>query len=146
MYEGGDTIYEGGALIPGDSGVNAAHKTAWQNWRNKIESQGEFNKTYLNIDETELLFDGQQQIEANRLKRVTNWRLLHNNNWLYALCAGNLRPHDTSFMISIVISFLAWVGLLVGLTVTHNDFYGALIMVPILYFGISFIIASSVLY
>jgi hypothetical protein len=85
-------------------------------------------------------------MEANRLKRVTNWRLLHKNNWLVALCAGNLRPHDTSFMISIFIAFLAWLGLLIGLTVVYKGFYGALVMVPTLYFAISFIIASSVLY
>ena len=73
----------------------------------------------MDIDEAELLFDGQQQMEANRLKRVTNWRLLHKNNWLVALCAGNLRPHDTSFMISIFISLLAWLGLLIGLTLVY---------------------------
>jgi len=49
-------------------------------------------------------------------------------------------------MISIFVFFLAWLGLLIGLTVVYKGFFGALIMVPILYFAISGIIASSVLY
>ncbi len=77
---------------------------------------------------------------------MTNWRLLHNNNWLVALFAGHLRPHDTSFMISIFIFLLAWTGLLVGLTIVYKGFFGALIMIPTLYFAISGIVVSSVLY
>ena len=100
----------------------------------------------MDIDEAEQLFDGNQQIAVTRLKRVTNWRLLHHNNWFAALFAGTLRPHDTSFIFSMLAAFLSWVGLLVGLTVVYGGFLGALIMVPILYFALSFIIASSVLY
>lgn len=157
MYEGGYTIEKNGSLvIPGVQNTlpttqkpNILTSVPWQNWRNKVQNLQvlpEHNKTYLDIDETELLFDGNQQMATNRLKRVKNWRLLNKNSILDALWFGNLRPHDKNFMISILISFLSWIGLLIGLSIVYKGFIGALIMLPVLYFAISGIIASSVLY
>ena len=77
---------------------------------------------------------------------MTNWRVLHDNKFSKAFIAGDLRPNDYAFMSSMFLAFLAWACLLGGLLGTSSGALGAVIVIPMAYLGISYIIAASVLY
>jgi hypothetical protein len=80
------------------------------------------------------------------LKRVTNWRILHDNKWYKAFFAGELRPNDYKFMSSMFLAFVAWACLLGGLLGTTSGALGAVIVIPIAYIGVGYVISASVLY
>jgi len=57
-----------------------------------------------------------------------------------------LRPNDYAFISSMTMAFVAWACLLGGLLGTTSGALGAVIVVPIVYLGVSYVIAVSVLY
>ena len=77
---------------------------------------------------------------------MTNWRVLYDNKWYIAFFKGDLRPNDYAFIHSIFWALVAWACLLGGLLGTSSGALGAVIVIPMAYLGISYIIAASVLY
>ena len=77
---------------------------------------------------------------------MTNWRILYENKWHKAFFAGDLRPNDYYFISSMFLAFFAWICLLGGLLGTTSGALGAVIVIPIFYLGVSYVIAASVLY
>ena len=57
-----------------------------------------------------------------------------------------MRPNDYAFIYSLFLALVAWVCLLGGLLGTTSGALGAVIVIPMAYLGISYILASSVLY
>ena len=57
-----------------------------------------------------------------------------------------MRPNDYAFINSMVMAFVAWACLLGGLLGTSTGALGAVIVIPISYLGVNYVIAASVLF
>lgn len=104
----------------------------------------------IDLDEAADLTYGNSLISVSYLRPVKNWEAPKQDGskigFMAAYNSGELRPNDYSFYRSLQISFLSWVGLLVGLLLASSGNLGAVACVPIIYAAACFVLANTVIY
>jgi hypothetical protein len=111
----------------------------------KLSTDGGDDEEHLDLDEVDEDEDGHKKIANNKLKRINDWRLIHDGSWWSALKAGDLRPNDKRILISFILSFVFWVILLTLLLVFGSGLTGSVSCVPIIYIGVCVILATAVI-
>ena len=98
------------------------------------------------MDEYEEKEGGPQKIARTRLKRVTDWRLMH-GHWAWAYKAKALRPHDYEVINSFAVCYLTLIlmGTLYGIFET-NKTIAFMLVLPVYYITMCLNLASSVIY
>lgn len=100
----------------------------------------------LNIDDEDKLADFYEKLSTTKLKRVTDWRIKHNNKWFAALRAGELRPNDMNFLGSIFVGFILFLVLGFVLLGIGDELQGAITIWPLLYIFICLMVGSAAIY
>jgi hypothetical protein len=100
---------------------------------------------YINLDVAMEEEDGLCKIAKSRVKRVIDWKL-HHSTWTAAFVALKLRPNDMKFIGSMGISLISFVLITLSLTAQLDGMIGFVMAIPMLYLGVCFMIASSVIY
>lgn len=100
----------------------------------------------LNIDDEEKDEDFYKKMATTKLKRVTDWRLKPNASWFKALRAGELRPNDEKFLVSLFIGFVLFLVLGFTLLGIGDELQGSITIWPLIYIFICVMIGSAVIY
>ena len=72
----------------------------------------------------------------SKLRRIVDWRLMHNGSWVKAFCARDLRPNDYRFVISVSVSAFLWLLLEICLLAFVDGETGGISALPFLYIGV----------
>lgn len=100
----------------------------------------------IDLDEVMEREDGFKVIASSKLRRVTDWRLMHKNSACSALTAGDLRPNDYKIIFSMSASLVFWIVLMSCLLGLVDGETGAISSTPLLYIGVCALLASSAVY
>lgn len=104
------------------------------------------NDGTIDLDEAMEKEDGFKLIAGNKLRRVTDWRLMHKDSACSALTAGELRPNDYKLIFSMSAALIFWIILASCLLGIVSGETGAISSMPLLYIGVCLFVASSAVY
>lgn len=129
-----DDIYEGGDDEAGQKNLTTEIP---------LYKSGE---ALLSIDDEDKIENFFQKMSTTKLKRVTDWRIKHNNKCFPALTARELRPNDMNFIGSIVVGFIFFIILGSVLLGVGDELQGAITIWPLIYIFICVMIGSAAIY